>query len=173
MNRSLQYANLIGVAALAVLCVFQWSLNRRVNLEASALEKTRLDLTAKVAEHEKTIKGQAADLDTFREQLTLATTSLKETETRLTKAGREIVQLESEREQLKISLTNWAAAVSARDERIKETNDRLKQLGDDLNASIRKFNELAETHGGLVKAWNDQQEKLAAMKTNSTKATTP
>lgn len=173
MNRFLQYANLIGVAALAVLCVFQWSLNRRVNLEASALEKTRLELTAKVAEHEKTIKGQTADLDTFREQLTLATSSLKETETKLSKSGREIGQLESEREQLKASVTNWAAAVTARDERIKEANDRLKQLGEDLNASIRKFNELAETHGKLVKAWNDQQEKIAAVKTNSAKAATP
>jgi chromosome segregation ATPase len=173
MNRFLQYANLIGVAALAVLCVIQWSANRRVNLEASALEKTRLDLTAKVAEHEKTIKGQAADLDTFREQLTLATTSLKETENKLTKAGREIARLEAEREQLKASVTNWAAAVTARDERIKEANDRLKQLGEQLNVSIRKFNELAETHGKLVKDWNDQQAKLAAMKTNSAKAASP
>lgn len=170
MNRFLQYANLIGVAALAVLCVIQWKANRRVNLEASALEKTRQELTSKVAEHEKTIKGQVADLDTFREQLSLATTSLKETETKLTKAGRENVQLEAEREQLKISVTNWAAAVTARDERIKEANDRLKKLGEDLNASIRKFNELAETHGKLVKDWNDQQAKLAAMKTNSAKA---
>ena len=84
-----------------------------------------------------------------------------------------IVQLEGEREQLKISVTNWAAAVTARDERIKEANDRLKQLGEDLNASIRKFNELAEVHGKLVKNWNDQQEKLAALKTNSAKATSP
>lgn len=173
MNRFLQYANLIGVTALAILCVIQWSANRRVNLEASTLEKTRLDLTAKVAEHEKTIKGQASDLDTFREQLSLATTSLKETETKLTKAGRENIQLETEREQLKSSITNWAAAVTARDERIKEANDRLKQLGEDLNASIRKFNELAETHGKLVKDWNDQQARLAAMKTNSAKATSP
>jgi chromosome segregation ATPase len=173
MNRFLQYVNLIGVAALAVLCVVQWKANRRVNLEASALEKTRQELTSKVAGHEKTIKGQAADLDTFREQLSLATTSLKETETKLTKAVRENVQLEAEREQLKISITNWAAAVTARDERIKEANDRLKKLGEDLNASIRKFNELAETHGKLVKDWNDQQAKLAAMKTNSAKATSP
>lgn len=173
MNRFLQYANLIGVAALAVLCVFQWKANRRVNLEASAQEKTRLELTSKVEEHEKTIKGQATDLDTFREQLSLATTSLKKAETKLAKAGREIAQLESEREQLKASVTNWAASVSARDERLKEGNGRIKQLGEDLNATVRKFNELAETHGKLVKNWNDQQEKLAAMKTNSAKVATP
>lgn len=173
MNRFLQYANLIGVLALAALCAFQWNVNRRVNLEASALEKTRLELNTKLAEHEKTIKGQAADLDTFREQLSLATTSLKETETKLAKAGREIAQLETEREQLKASVTNWAAAVTARDERIKEANERIQQLGTDLNASIRKFNELGETHSQLVKNWNDQQERLAAMKTNTAKAATP
>ena len=173
MNRSLQYANLIGVAALAVLCVIQWSANRRVNLEASALEKARQELTSKVEEHEKTIKGQVTDLDTFREQLSLATTSLKETETKLAKAGREIAQLETEREQLKASVTNWAAAVTARDERLKEGNERIKQLGEEMNANIRKFNELAETHGKLVKDWNEQQARLAAMRTNSAKAASP
>jgi len=173
MNRSLQYANLIGVVALTVLCVFQWKANRRVNMEASALEKTRLELTSKVEEHEKTIKGQVADLETFREQLSLATRSLKETETKLTKAGREIAQLETEREQLKASVTNWAAAVTARDERLKEGNARIKQLGEEMNANIRKFNELAETHGKLVKDWNEQQARLAAMRTNSAKAASP
>ena len=34
-------------------------------------------------------------------------------------------------------------------------------------------NELAETHSKLVKDWNDQQAKLAAMKTNNARATTP
>ena len=74
-----------------------------------------------------------------------------------------------EREQLKISVTNWAAAVTARDERIKEGNERIRQLGEDLNASIRKFNELAEAHSRLVKNWNDQQAKIAAMQSNNAK----
>ncbi|HXG46955.1 MAG TPA: hypothetical protein VNO52_04975 [Methylomirabilota bacterium] len=173
MNRFLQYANLAGVTALAVLCGFQWSLNRRLNLEANSLEKTRLNLIAKVTEHEQTIHGQAADLETFRAQLTLTTTSLKETEARLAGARREVAQLEAEREQLQTTVTNWAAAVAARDQRLREANARLKQLGEELSASIRKFNQLAETHGALVRAWNDQQAKLAAMRTNSAAATTP
>ncbi len=173
MNRTLQFANLIGVAALAVLCFMQWNANRRVNLEASALEKVRIEQSAQIEQQEKNIKGQAADLDNFREQLALGSAALKETDAKLAKAGREIGHLESEREQLKSSVTNWAAAVTLRDERIKEGNERIRQLGEDLNASIRKFNELAETHGKLVKNWNDQQEKLAAMKANSAKATSP
>ena len=173
MNRFLQFANLLGVAALAVLCVMQWNANRRVNLEASSLEKTRLEQTARIEQQEKNIKGQAADLDHFREQLTLGSAALKETETKLAQAVREIVQLAAEREQLKASVTNWAAAVTLRDERIAKGNERIRQFGEDLNANIRKFNELAESHGKLVKNWNDQQAKLAAMRTNSAKATAP
>lgn len=42
-----------------------------------------------------------------------------------------------------------------------------------MNANIRKFNALAETHGKLVKDWNEQQARLAAMRTNSAKAASP
>lgn len=173
MNRLLQSVNLVGVLALSALCVFQWSVNRGVHREASALEKTRLDLTATLAEREKAIQGQAQDLDNFREQISRAATSRQEAETRLSQAARELAQLEAEREQLKASVTNWAAAVTARDERIREANERIRDLGGDLNTRTRKFNELAEAHAQLVKNWNDQQEKLAALKTNSAKPTAP
>jgi chromosome segregation ATPase len=173
MNRFLQYANLTGVVALAVLCVLQWSANRRLNVEAGSLEKTRLKLAAEVGQQQKELTGRAADLDHFREQLARTSLALKETETKLASAGRELARLEAERTQLKVGATNWAAAVAARDERLKEGNERLRQLGEDLNASIRKYNELAEANGKLVKDWNDQQAKLAATRTNSTKPASP
>ena len=58
MNRSLQYANLLVVAALAVLCVMQWNANRRVNLEAGALEKTRIEQAAQIEQQEKIRKTE-------------------------------------------------------------------------------------------------------------------
>jgi chromosome segregation ATPase len=170
MNRLLQYTNLFGVAALAALCIVQWSANRRANLEARDLEKARLELTSRVERQEKDIKGQAADLESFREQFARSIAARKGTEIKLAKTEHQITQLEVEREQLKSSITNWAAAVAARDERLKEGNERIRQLGEDLNASIRKYNELGERHAKLVKDWNDQQAKLAAMRTNSASA---
>src|SRR5687767_12487479 len=101
MNRSLQYLNFLGILALAVLCVVQWRMNRRVNLEASALEKTRLEQAARLEDQDNTIKGYAADLDGFREQLARASLDLKETEASLAAAQREIRQLNSERDQLR------------------------------------------------------------------------
>lgn len=167
MNRLLQYANLVGVAALAILCVVQWNANRRANLEMNALEKSRIELASRVEKQEKEIKGQAADLESFREQLARSASTLKEAERRLMDAEHRITQLDTEREQLKSSLTHWTAAVAARDERLKEGNERLRQLGEDLNVSVRKYNELGERHAKLVKDWNDQQARLSAMRTNS------
>jgi len=156
MNRSLQYANLLGVAALAVLCVMQWNANRRVNLEAGALEKTRIEQAAQIEQQEKNIKGQAADLDNFREQLALGSAALKEADAKLAKAGREIGHLEAEREQLKASVTNWAAAVTLRDERLKEAGERLQQLATDRNEAVVKFNGLAAKHSETVTALNER-----------------
>ena len=51
MNRSLQYINLIGVIALAILCVVQWKTNRR--RLSSRLERTinHVELIVESAKH--------------------------------------------------------------------------------------------------------------------------
>jgi hypothetical protein len=61
-------------------------------------------------------------------------------------------QLTLERDRLKAAITNWANAVVVRDERMKEANTRIEQLADDLNASIRKYNELATNRNAAVKS---------------------
>ena len=66
-------------------------------------------------------------------------------------------------------LTNQAEKlpdVAARDERLKDGNERIRRLGEELNASIRDYNELGERHAKLVQEWNDQQARLTAMHTN-------
>lgn len=144
MSRTLQFINLLGVFALAVLCVMQWRADRNLNLELSAREKTRLDQAAKLEHQDKTIKGYVADLETFRKQLARANVSLKETEKSLAGAQREIRQLSNERNQLRISVTNWAGAVAARDEQLKQAAEQLQKLASDRNEAVKKFNELAE-----------------------------
>lgn len=56
-----------------------------------------------------------------------------------------------ERDQLKGAITNWANAVALRDERMKEANARIEQLAADLNASIRKYNELVTNYNAVVR----------------------
>ena len=170
MNRGLQLINLLGVLLLAALCVVQWQVNRRTNLRAIELDRIGQDQRTKISEQEKTIKGQTADLDSFREQLTRTHTTLKETETRLATVEGEVRQLTNEREQLKASITNWVAAVTARDEQLKTANVELQKLGNERNEVVGKFNELAAKYNSVVK---DLNEERARQSTNTARSNPP
>jgi chromosome segregation ATPase len=151
MNRFLHWFNLAGVLALALLCVLQWRMNRQLNLDLNAAAKARQQQAARLDDQEKRLKGGASDLDGFREQLTRATASLKETELKLAALDRQVKQLTNERDQLKTSVTNWAAAVTARDTQLRQAGADLKKLADDRNAAVLKFNEVATKQNDLVK----------------------
>jgi chromosome segregation ATPase len=172
MNRFLQYLNLLGVAALALLCGVQWRTNRQVNLEATGLMKAGFEQAAKLEDQDKSLKSCAVDLEGFREQLSRAHNILKVTETKAAVAEREIRQLSSERDQLKTSGTNWAAAVSTRDDQLKAANEQLHKLAEGRNETIANFNELARKYNAVVQDLNEARTKLASMAavpTNGTK----
>ena len=95
--RFLGYFNLVGVAALAVLCVIQWELHRRVSLENVSLDTTRQVQDAKIADLEKTIAGDRADLDGFR-GLEQSEQAIREAEARIVKVTTERDQAASERD---------------------------------------------------------------------------
>lgn len=151
MTRFLQWFNLVGVLALAALCVQQWRINRHLNHEFNEACKLCLSHSQNLSEKDKKLKGAAADLEVFRDQLARATASLKETETRLAALDRQVKQLANERDQLKTSVTNWAAAVAARDARLQQAGADLKKIADDRNATVLKFNDLAAKQNDLVK----------------------
>jgi chromosome segregation ATPase len=161
MNRSMPLINLLGVLLLAGLCIAQWQVNRRANLQLIELDRANQAQRVEMAEQEKTIKGQAADLDSFRQQLIRAHTTLKETETRLATTEKEVRQVSLERDQLRVSVTNWAAAVTARDEKLKGANEELQKLAIDRNEVVGKFNELAENYNSVVKDLNEIRARSA------------
>ena len=77
------YFNIPGVMSLAVLCAVQWQVNRRINLQAIDLEKTRQEQVLKIAEQDRTIKGYASDLEDFRRRLEQSDAALREAETKI------------------------------------------------------------------------------------------
>jgi DNA recombination protein RmuC len=151
----LQWINLFGVLALAALCVVQWQRDRKLNLQFNALEKVRQSQEQKIAEQERTARGLTDDLAQLKTQFQSTHTELTEARTTLGKLDRENVQLQSERDQLKASVTNWSQAVKKRDARLREANDQLRDLSTRLNDSIVKFNELATNYNASVKRFND------------------
>lgn len=162
MSRFLQYFNLAGVAALAILCAIQWQQNSRINQEVIELEKVRLEQAAKIAEQANTIKGDAADLEEFRQRLVQTGNALKESDAKLAACTAERSQLTAERDQLKATLDKWVAAVAERDKVLKQASDELVKLAKDRNEAVLKFNDLAGKYNGLVKDLNDARAKLAA-----------
>mgnify|MGYP001019756106 CR=1 FL=1 len=161
MNRFLQWFNLFGVVALAALCVAQWRANRQMNLEVNRLQRSRLEQAARLTEQEKSSAGQAADLAGLQSHLASLTGELKQTADQLAAAERELRQALAERDQLKSSVTNWAAAVAVRDERLKQAASQLQTLAGERNTAVKQFNDLAERHNQLVKDWNELQSRLA------------
>lgn len=154
MNRCLQYLNLFGVLALAALCVFQWRMNRRLNLEVNQLEKTGISQTVQFDEQSKKLKGTTDDLETFREQLTRANVNLKAETDKFAGNEAKIENLTLERDELKINLSKWTNAVAERDERLKEYNEQIQKMADDLNAAITKYNQLATNYNTAVNDLN-------------------
>ncbi len=150
MNRFLHWFNFLGVLALAALCVAQWRVNRTLNLALNEHQKASQQQAVRLAEQERQIKGGASDLDSFRDRISLANTAMKEAEGKAAALDRQVKQLTNERDQLKTSVTNWAAAVATRDERLKQSGAELAKLGDDRNDAVRKFNELAAQQNKLV-----------------------
>jgi len=152
MNGRLKYVNLFGVLALATLCVVQWQRDRRLNLEISRLDQVRLQQAARIDEQANLLKGLNEDLGQLKTSLANEQSLRSQAEQKVLSSESTNEQLVLERDQLKAAITNWANAVALRDEHMKEANTRIEQLAADLNASIRKYNELVTNHNAAAKA---------------------
>ena len=153
--KRLLWINFLGVLMLSVLCVVQWQRDRQLNLQVNRLEKMRIDQEEKLSEQQKAAAGLASDLSRFKDQFKQAHTEATESRTALRKREQENAQLLRERDQLKASVTNWTAAVTTRDETLREVNERLRETATRLNESVLKFNELATNYNASVKRFND------------------
>ncbi|MFO1498165.1 MAG: hypothetical protein U1G07_07195 [Verrucomicrobiota bacterium] len=163
MNRFFQWFNLCGVALLVVLCVLQWRMNRRLNLEAVALAKTRLEQQGQLEEQQKTMAGVTRDLETFRSQVTTLHAASRENADRVKAAEQEVAQLTATRDQLQLSITNWAQAVAIRDARLKEADGQLAKLAEERNAAVTRFNDLATKYNTVVNDLNTRTKEFNAL----------
>lgn len=159
MNRKLQFVNLFGVLALAALCVVQWRQNRQLNLGLNELEKVRQAQEQKLAEQDKAMRGLTEDLARFKAQFTSAQGELAATREKLGVAERTLLQVSTEREQLQINLTNWMNAVTERDAKLKEANERITEVVGRLNESVAKFNQLVTNHHDVVARYNELAQR--------------
>lgn len=177
MSRALTFLNAAGVFALGLLCVVQWQRDRRLNIDVAALQRTNQLHSAALLEQSNMLRGANVDLVQFKERFTQAHSELTDARTTGRKLERDNDQLQSERDQLKASVTNWVNAVHERDERLKETSARAQELAKKLNDSIARFNDLATNYnesvrrfGQLATNYNNVVDDLNKLRSNATSA---
>ena len=175
--RVVQVLNLLGVLALAVLCSMQWKENRQLNLQINSLEITRIQQEAKINDQAATIKADAADLDELRTRLTIAEATVKSDLLTISSLKHDLAmsqldrrQLAGERDALKDALDKWRSAVAARDAALKDADQHLRQLIDDRNAAVLKFNDLAEKYNTLVKKLDAERAAPSSQNASATEA---
>jgi hypothetical protein len=155
MNRALTLFNAVGVLALAVVCGAQWRRDRQQHIELTALQRTNQLQFANMVEQSNALRGVTEDLAQIKERFTRSHLDLTEARAEQRRLEQENEKLLSDRDQLKASVTNWAKAVAERDERLKETAERARELATKLNDSIKRFNELATNYNASVKRFNE------------------
>ncbi len=167
MNRFLQIFNFLGVIALTWLCCAQWRTNGDLNRQVSDLERQRIDLTAQLAQRDKRIKEDAADLDDFRARLTMAEGQLRDQQIKLNAAisenerlAAERKQLLGQRDQLTAALESWKAAVAAREEALKKAAEEVATLVAQRNEAVQKFNDLANKFNAVVDQLNSERARM-------------
>ncbi len=110
--------NFLGVV---VLCGAVLPFNGRQTAgwktDVAQLDQTRIEQSAKIAEQERTLKDDAADLEDLRQRL-----SMSESELKTAVADRD--RFAAEGKQLKAALDKWMAAVKARDAALKQAGER-------------------------------------------------
>jgi len=172
MNRPLQWFNLAGVLALALLAVIQWQANRHVNLQLINAEAAELRQSRGLAEKDQTIQGNIEDMNEFRARVAKAATELEEQCSAVKAAEDKLAGVEAERarlaasvEGLKAALEQWKAAVAARDTELKQADARAAGLVTDRNEAVGRFNDLATKYNAAqdqLKQAAEEVKKLAA-----------
>ncbi len=156
MSTPLSWINLGGVAVLAGLCVVQWSVNRRIELDRLALEKVRVEHEGRLAEQTRRLAGQTADLESFRRHVIEANAAVRTNEARFNALERELDALRGERDHLRTSMTNWMIAVRERDEHLGRAAGELKRVVEERDAMVARVNELGGRHNKLVEELNQR-----------------
>jgi chromosome segregation ATPase len=128
----------------------QWRSSSRSDRRIQDLEQTRLEQDARLAQQTRQLAGAAADLEEFRKRLVEFEAALKETREARDVGTAQLRQVTTQRDQLKVALDQWTAAVAARDQALKQAGDQAQKLAEARDEAVGKFNELVARYNTLA-----------------------
>lgn len=148
--RNLERWNLIGVIAVAILCLSQWHRNRELNRELNLQIRRNHELTTQLDDRERDVELARTESNGFKDRLAL--TELNETKLKeeLGQSFTTLRRLELERSQLRMAISNWQEAVVIRDRRLSESDQAQRKLTDSLKEGTARYNQLATNYNTLI-----------------------
>lgn len=152
--------NFIGVCLLAGLCTLQWDHNSRLDQQVRTLEETRDSQAAKIADLDKTIKGNASDLEDLRGRLTKSDDTVKDDEKKLAAADVEKKRMQAQVDRDKEIVAQWRAAIDQRDQILLKQKDQLEKLVSDHNELVNKDNEVMAKYNDVANKYNALVQQL-------------
>jgi chromosome segregation ATPase len=135
VNRSLRYINLLGVLLLTGLCVWQWVINRNLELGRIDLETAVRTKTDSLSKAQRTIEENRSDLDDFRRRVEMSEVQLKDLSV-------QVRSLTTQRAALMESLDQWKSAVAQRDAVLKTAQEQIHQATTQRDEAIEMYNDL-------------------------------
>lgn len=150
INRFLQIANFLGVAALAGLCVAQWHANSRAVAAADRLQQIRQDQAGKIADQQKTIAADSTEMDDLHQRLSDAQAAAKSAQEKLARLTAQCDALQQQQAQFKSTLDQWQAALAQRDQTIRKAGDEIQKLAQQRDDAIRRGNDAVAQYNRLA-----------------------
>ena len=155
--------------ALCVLCVFQWTDQRRLIGLVEDERKTKLELQTTVQEKEQTAKRYSEEitrLEGIRKDLDEAVktnkTEVGRLKADLKKAEFEIVKTTNQVVVYKEALEKANDAIKQQNESVKLQNEAIKKIAEERVELANKFNKLAEDYNKVVTDYNTLAEQIKA-----------
>ena len=157
----LRWLNLLGVLILAGLCVTQWFRMRDQDREIDSRKRAADVLEARLAEQDRRLEATLADLESMKSQAIRQLAIDAADRRTLEESQRNLQQATYERDQLRSAVSNWTAAVSARDLNLQQMDRAVRNLTNELAAAVQRHNQLATNYNRVVEELNGLRRRPA------------
>lgn len=176
MEYYLNRINVVLVALVGALCVWQWSGEKRADVQIETLRQTVAADERHGAAQDQAIRGANEDIDEFKREITALKTKSDsgDVQIRQQKARLFQVELDAKRqadtaELWKKSLAAYKDAVAARDGNIRTLLDQRQQLIEANRSTAKKatdavvaYNDLTAKFESLVQKYNELAARYQA-----------
>lgn len=189
MEYYLNRVNVILIALVGALCLWQWSGEKKADGQLENLRRVVAADESHLAAQDQAIRGANEDIDEFKAEITAlkkksdaGDIEVRETKAHLFTLEQQAKQSATEAEISARALAAYKQGVAARDNNIHLLLDQRQQLvtaNQDAvhkaDGAIKAYDDLASKYGSLVTQYNDLAARYKALTTPppNSKASTP